>query len=207
MFLIIQVDIGEGEKPPGYYVQRSCGLFPAPLPQDSPDTNRVEKLFNFMGIFFAKCIQDTRLVDLPLSKPLLKLMCMGDVVDNVSQSYRELLCHRNSEDLPFDDDLTPTEETERELMVDASKHRQLSHSSLTSSTGGTSSMPWYAGLLTEEDFKLVDPHRARFLRQLGELATAKQAIMADRSLNEEERCEKLEQLTLSNPPVKLQDLR
>ncbi|KAK9409642.1 E3 ubiquitin-protein ligase HECTD1 [Crotalus adamanteus] len=30
-----QVDIGGGLKPPGYYVQRSCGLFTAPFPQDS----------------------------------------------------------------------------------------------------------------------------------------------------------------------------
>merc|ERR1719474_1827693 len=28
-------DMGSGEKPPGYYVVRPGGLFPAPLPQDS----------------------------------------------------------------------------------------------------------------------------------------------------------------------------
>ena len=155
-----QVDIGEGVKPPGYYVQRSCGLFPAPLPQDSANTERVEKLFHFMGTFFAKCIQDNRLVDIPLSRPLLKLMCMGDVVDNVSQNYRELLCRHDSElDSPNDDDLTPTEETEKELVLDGRKHRQLSHSSLSSAASATA--PWYSGLLTQDDFELVGPTQSQ----------------------------------------------
>merc|ERR550532_1450103 len=63
-----EIDIGHGVKPPGYYVQRSCGLFPAPLPQDSANMEKVEKHFRFMGNFFAKCIQDSRLVDIPLSR-------------------------------------------------------------------------------------------------------------------------------------------
>lgn len=29
------IDLGEGLKPPGYYVRRQSGLFPAPLPQNS----------------------------------------------------------------------------------------------------------------------------------------------------------------------------
>ena len=52
-----QVDIGDGVKPVGYYVQRSCGLFPAPMPQDIPATDRIVKYFRFMGALFAKCMQ------------------------------------------------------------------------------------------------------------------------------------------------------
>ncbi|XP_048585863.1 E3 ubiquitin-protein ligase HECTD1-like isoform X2 [Nematostella vectensis] len=75
--LVREVDIGHGVRPRGYYVQRSSGLFPAPLPQDLPDTERVASFFNLLGIFLAKSLQDNRLVDIPLSIPFLKLMCSG----------------------------------------------------------------------------------------------------------------------------------
>ncbi|XP_060803615.1 E3 ubiquitin-protein ligase HECTD1 [Amyelois transitella] len=63
------------EKPPGYYVSRAGGLFPAPLPQDSPICDKVCKYFWFLGVFLAKVLQDGRLVDLPLSEPFLRIMC------------------------------------------------------------------------------------------------------------------------------------
>ncbi|XP_061382939.1 E3 ubiquitin-protein ligase Ufd4 isoform X3 [Danaus plexippus] len=63
------------EKPPGYYVTRAGGLFPAPLPQDSPICDKVCKYFWFLGVFLAKVLQDGRLVDLPLSEPFLRIMC------------------------------------------------------------------------------------------------------------------------------------
>ena len=72
-----QVDIGHGVRPRGYYVQRAGGLFPAPLPQDAPDTDRVVRLFNVLGVFLAKSLQDNRLVDIPLSLPFLKLLTSG----------------------------------------------------------------------------------------------------------------------------------
>ena len=206
----LQLDLGDGLKPPGYYVRRSCGLYPAPLPQDHPHTDHAERLFHFMGIFFAKCIQDNRLVDIPLSHPFLKLMCMGDVVDNVSQSYRELLCRVESPDdfsSLIDDDLTPTEDINKELGLDRSKaHFEMSLSVLSTSTTN-SDAPWYAGLLTQEDFELIDSHRARFLAQLKDIVAHKQAIVNDVKLSDEEKKSKLEFLTLSNPPVKLEDLR
>jgi len=68
------VDKGEGIKPVGYYISSSYGLFPAPLPANSQQMDRAVKLFHFMGIFIAKALQDNRLVDLPLSQPLLKLI-------------------------------------------------------------------------------------------------------------------------------------
>ncbi|RVE51965.1 hypothetical protein evm_003431 [Chilo suppressalis] len=65
------------EKPPGYYVTHTRGLFPAPLPQDSSICDKVCKYFWFLGVFLAKVLQDGRLVDLPLSEPFLRIMC-GD---------------------------------------------------------------------------------------------------------------------------------
>ena len=205
----MQVDLGDGVKSPGYYVRRNCGLFPAPLPQDHTQTEKTEKIFNFMGIFFAKCIQDNRLVDIPLSRPFLKLMCMGDVVDNVSQSYRELLCHVESPDdmkSPVDEDITPTEDINRELMVDPTRSR-LEMSLSVLSTSASSEAPWYTGLLTQEDFELIDPHRARFISQLKDIANQKQAILSDSRLGEQDKKSRLQKLTLRNPPVKLEDLR
>ena len=200
--------MGHGIKSAGYYVQRSCGLFPAPLPQEGEEIERVEKMFNFMGIFFAKCIQDSRLVDIPLSRPFLKLMCMGDVVDNVSQNYRELLTRRPSEDLdsPRSDESTPTEDMDKELILDPPKPRYRSQISCTSTTS-TLGTPWYTGLLTQEDFELVDPHRARFMRLLKDLSTRKTAILTSSELSQGEKYARLEQLTLDNPPVRLEDLR
>ena len=45
-------------KPPGYYVSRESGLFPAPLPQDNSICSRVADLFWFLGAFLAKTLQD-----------------------------------------------------------------------------------------------------------------------------------------------------
>ncbi|KAK3734839.1 hypothetical protein QZH41_011760, partial [Actinostola sp. cb2023] len=83
-----EVDIGHGIRPRGYYVQQTGGLFPAPLPQDSPDTDRVVTFFTLLGIFLAKSLQDNRLVDIPLSVPFLRLMCSGGVA---SQNQLALL--------------------------------------------------------------------------------------------------------------------
>lgn len=99
----IQVDKGRGSKPASHYVQHPGGLCPAPLPQtDYANIERVETLFTFIGSLFAKCIQDGRLIDIPLSHSFLKMMCGGDVADAVSQMRGAVQC-------ASDDDLTPTE--------------------------------------------------------------------------------------------------
>ena len=74
------------KKQPGYYVVRPSGLFPAPLPQDSEICAKSAKLFWFLGVFLAKTLQDNRLVDLPLSNPLLKLICQGEISRQVKLS-------------------------------------------------------------------------------------------------------------------------
>jgi len=103
----MQVDYGRGTKAAGYYIQYHSGLFPAPLPQSDYDhMSDVETLFHCIGTLFAKCIQDGRLVDIPLSRPLLKLMCGGDMSDAVSQTRS---CSSVCISRTTDDDLTPTE--------------------------------------------------------------------------------------------------
>nr|XP_018669598.1 E3 ubiquitin-protein ligase HECTD1 isoform X3 [Ciona intestinalis] len=84
----IQVDPPEvhGMKRFDYYVQKSGGLFPSPLPQNNID--QVVKLFHFLGILLAKCLQDARLIDLPLSKTFLKLMCSEQQSSAVEQSLK-----------------------------------------------------------------------------------------------------------------------
>lgn len=74
-------------RPPGYYVQRSTGLFPAPLIQDSSASEKVCRYFRFLGIFIAKVFQDGRLVDLPLSRPFFKLLCSGEFGSEVRERY------------------------------------------------------------------------------------------------------------------------
>ncbi|KAJ8721521.1 hypothetical protein PYW07_002296 [Mythimna separata] len=81
------------EKPPGYYVTRSGGLFPAPLPQDSPICDTVCKYFWFLGVFLAKVLQDGRLVDLPISEPFLRIMC-GEELTNDCLEEIDPIRHR-----------------------------------------------------------------------------------------------------------------
>ncbi|KAI8422310.1 hypothetical protein MSG28_006187 [Choristoneura fumiferana] len=81
------------EKPPGYYVTPANGLFPAPLPQDSPICDKICKYFWFLGVFLAKVLQDGRLVDLPLSEPFLRIMC-GEELKNEHLQEIDPIRHR-----------------------------------------------------------------------------------------------------------------
>ncbi|XP_012942946.1 E3 ubiquitin-protein ligase HECTD1 isoform X2 [Aplysia californica] len=199
-----EVDIGHGTKPPGYYVQRSAGLFPAPFPQDSLELERLEKIFHFMGILLAKCLQDGRLIDMPLSRPFLKLMCMGEVGHSLSQQFGDATrtpstlgesWHSESSDL-----IASIEEVEKEMKLDSDRRQLLKPS-----------QPWFSGILSEEDFELVNPHRAVFLRQLRDLATRKQRILKDRTLSDDQKNVQLAELALPNPgdpnsAIRLEDL-
>lgn len=83
------------------YVRPLSGLFPAPLDQTSIACDRACRLFEFIGIFLAKALQDNRLVDLPLSTSLLRLLTCGARVRN-SAGQRILTLHRDLAELnPF----------------------------------------------------------------------------------------------------------
>ncbi|XP_078675972.1 E3 ubiquitin-protein ligase HECTD1-like isoform X4 [Branchiostoma floridae x Branchiostoma belcheri] len=206
-----EVDIGHGTKPPGYYVQRACGLFPAPLQQDAEATERVACMFHFLGIFLAKSLQDGRLVDLPLSRPFLKLMCVGDAENSMTETCAEY--HRSMSEIDLHSNETQSEASTEDgteiitgyITDDDSKY------DLVQDPPKPKSPAWFTGLLNWEDFELVNPHRARFLNQLKELAAKKRAILNDNSLSEDDRSNQLQNLCLVNPigsgpPCKLEDL-
>ncbi|XP_068109968.1 E3 ubiquitin-protein ligase HECTD1 isoform X4 [Hyperolius riggenbachi] len=203
-----QVDLGGGLKPPGYYVQRSCGFFPAPYPQDSEELDRVTRLCYFLGIFLAKCIQDNRLVDLPISNPFFRLMCMGDIKSNMSKL---LYASRgeDSEHCTESQSEASTEDGHDALSVRS--FEEDSKSEFILDPPKPKPPAWFQGILTWEDFELVNPHRARFLRDIRELAVKRRHILSNRGLSEDEKNTQLQELMLKNPsgsgpPVSIEDL-
>ncbi|KZC09014.1 E3 ubiquitin-protein ligase HECTD1, partial [Dufourea novaeangliae] len=145
---------GDQVRPAGYYVTRPSGLFPAPLPQDSAACDRAVRYFWFLGVFLAKVLQDNRLVDLPLSRPFLKLMCRGDITNNVNEKIGLSGVSQESMSSSMSSSFI-SEEGEADT----------AYSSLEPS-------PWYAGLLDIEDLVLVDPVRGEFIKAI-QTATAK----------------------------------
>lgn len=105
-------------KPVGYYIQRSSGLFPAPYPQGHSKLERICQLFHLLGIFLAKCLQDGRLVDIPLSSSFFKLMCVShaietDDVRQIEQSLEE--GPTNEDDLRVDSNIDNQSRSDQEL--------------------------------------------------------------------------------------------
>ena len=71
------------------------------------------------------------------------------------------------------------------------------------------SPPWYTSILTDADFSLVYPSRAKFLDQLRDLAERKNSILANNSLSEKEKWSRIEGLgirTASGAECSLEDL-
>ncbi|XP_041122672.1 E3 ubiquitin-protein ligase HECTD1-like isoform X5 [Polyodon spathula] len=203
-----QVDLGGGLKPPGYYVQRSCGLFPAPFPQDSDELDRISKLFLFLGVFLAKCIQDNRLVDLPISRPFFKLMCMGDIKSNMSKLLYE---SRGDGDLHFSEIQSEASTEEGHDTYSVGSFDEDSKSEFILDPPKPKPPAWYHGILTWEDFELVNPHRAKFLKKVKELAVKRRLILSNKALSEDEKNTRLQDLMLKNPsgsgpPLSIEDL-
>ncbi|XP_077945294.1 E3 ubiquitin-protein ligase HECTD1 isoform X3 [Gasterosteus aculeatus] len=209
-----QVDLGGGLKPPGFYVQRSCGLFPAPFPQDSEELERISKLFHFLGVFLAKCIQDNRLVDLPVSQPFFKLLCMGDIKSTMSKllyhSRGAPPGHGADRPLPF---LLLSEASTEESQETYSlgSFDEDSKSEFIMDPPKPKPPAWYHGILTWDDFQLVNPHRASFLKEVKELAVKRRQILSSKSLCEDEKNTRLQDLMLRNPlgsgpPLSIEDL-
>lgn len=189
------IDLGEGLKPPGFYVRRPAGLFPAPLPQNSEACDKAVKYFWFMGVFLAKVLQDNRLVDLPLSKSFLKLMCHGEIQNTVNERIGFVGLKRNTEEDIMTSSLI-SEESEKELEFDPPKINM------------EDKKPWYYNILSQEDLYDIDPIRATFLRQIQDLIKQKQKIMQDHNLSAEAKTHQIQNLCLnhSSGPVLLEDL-
>ncbi|XP_042598378.1 E3 ubiquitin-protein ligase HECTD1 isoform X7 [Cyprinus carpio] len=203
-----QVDLGGGLKPPGYYVQRSCGLFPAPFPQDSDELERITKLFLFLGIFLAKCIQDNRLVDLPISQPFFKLLCMGDIKSNMSKLLHQT---RVESDCHFSEIQSEASTEEGQDTYSVGSFDEDSKSEFILDPPKPKPPAWYHGILTWEDFELVNPHRAQFLKELKALSVKRRQILGNKSLSEDEKNTRLQDLMLKNPmgsgpPLSVEDL-
>ncbi|XP_061675274.1 E3 ubiquitin-protein ligase HECTD1 [Syngnathoides biaculeatus] len=207
-----QVDLGGGLKPPGFYVQRSCGLFPAPFPQDSEELERMGELFRFLGVFLAKCIQDNRLVDLPVSQPFFKLLCMGDIKSNMSK-----LLYSPQQADPERGPAPPSDVRSEASTEDGRETFSVGGSDDDSKSEFIMDPPkpkppaWYHGILTWDDFQLVNPHRAAFLKEVKELAVKRRQILSSKVLSEDEKNTRLQGLMLRNPlgsgpPLGIEDL-
>ncbi|XP_041069866.1 E3 ubiquitin-protein ligase HECTD1 isoform X1 [Carcharodon carcharias] len=205
-----QVDLGGGLKPPGYYVQRSCGLFSAAFPQDSEEMDRITKLFHFLGIFLAKCVQDNRLVDIPISKPFFKLMCMGDIKSNMSKLLHEYGTQVDG-NLHYIESQSEASTEEGHDSISVGSFDEDSKSEFILDPPKPKPPGWFHGILTWEDFELVNPHRARFLKEIKELSVKRRQILSNRAFSEDEKNTQLQELTLKNrsgsgPPLGIEDL-
>lgn len=189
-----EVDLGEGAKPVGYYVRRTSGLFPAPLPQDSEVCERVSKYFWFLGVFLAKVLQDGRLVDLPLSKSFLQLLCHNKILSNTQKL--SALTTKTSDDIMASSIMS--EESDRDIADTFSK--LLLHEFPETS--------WYDGVLTQDNLHEIDPIRAEFLQELQELAQEKQYIEQNDSLSAQEKNERIYEIKLQTKSgaVSIEDL-
>ncbi|KAK9875534.1 hypothetical protein WA026_007922 [Henosepilachna vigintioctopunctata] len=104
------------------------------------------KHFRFLGVFLAKVLQDNRLVDLPLSRSFLKLMCHGETLNAVNERIGFAGYRKATKDDIITSSLI-SEESEKELEQDPPKP----------SVEGRK--PWYANVLDEEDLYDIDLSR------------------------------------------------
>jgi E3 ubiquitin-protein ligase HECTD1 len=187
-----EIDQVEGEdqaKPIGYYVRRTSGLFPAPLPQESEVCDKVAEHFWFLGVFIAKVLQDGRLVDLPLSNSFLQLLCHNKSLSKV----------RVPTSKPSEDPMTSS------IMSEESDFAE-TYSKLLSEYQNEKA--WFEGIMTQDNLTEIDPIRAQFIHDLMELVQQKQTIEQSDSLSSAEKLERIDQLRLSTKggPVALEDL-
>lgn len=178
-------------KPVGYYVRRLSGLFPAPLPQDSDECDKVAEHFWFLGVFLAKVLQDGRLVDLPLSNSFLQLLCHNKSLSKVRMPIGAK---------PSDDAMTSSVMSEESDMAETYSKLLINEYQ--------NEKTWYEGVMTQENLMEIDPIRAQFIHELMELVQQKQTIEQDDSLTATEKLEKIDQLRLASKagPVALNDL-
>ena len=69
------------------YVRKLEGLFPAPYSQTDSKLEEICQYFSLMGIYFAKCLLDKYLIDMPLSISFLKLLCVEGKATNPSDQW------------------------------------------------------------------------------------------------------------------------
>lgn len=180
---------GEQIRPQGYYVTRPSCLFPAPLPQDSSACQRATRYFWFLGVFLAKVLQDNRLVDLPLSRPFLKLMCRGDITNNVNE--RIGLTGVNQESM--------SSSMASSFISEEGEQDTATYSSLEP-------IPWYSGILDIEDLALVDPVRGEFLKEMQNLTSKRERAISEGQSSADESYDTFRITHSSGTSVAIEDL-
>lgn len=122
-----------------------------------------------------------------LSRSFFKLMCMGEVGYYIIQQYIEFF-YRSviSFEFYYSDysDFMIFSIEDKELIFDFSKFRQLE------------GVFWFVGILTEEDFDIVDLYRFNFFKQFREFVSRKQRILKDRSLFQDQKNIRFQRLVL-----------
>ena len=208
-------DDDDVKKPPGYYIQTTHGLFPAPLPQESAQAEKASRYFRFLGIFLAKALQDNRLVDLPLSDAFLKIICSGG---HETSSKRTSACsmsgHHDNHDAPLFacrlNESGLSSPHSQEDLITAEREELAREARIKNEKFISKTKSWFHGCLDGNDLLMINSHQAHFLQQLQELSAAKQRILFNNSLSMEDRLNQLRNLSLpmnaAQPPVFLDDL-
>ncbi|XP_053677617.1 E3 ubiquitin-protein ligase Ufd4 [Anopheles nili] len=188
-----EIDLGEGSKPVGYYVLRSSGLFPAPLPQDSEISDFVSNYFWFLGVFLAKVLQDNRLVDLPLSNSFLQLLSHSRSITRTTFTGKSSC----TDDIMISSIVSEESDRDRDMLVDSYQTKM-----------AASDEAWYDGILSQENLQEIDPIRYQFLKELQELVQQKQNIEQNDMLSSEEKLQQISELKLNTKTgcVALEDL-
>ena len=75
------------EQQQSIYVRKLEGLFPVAYGQNETQLDGICNHFSLMGIYFAKCLLDKYLIDMPLSIPFLKLVCSKPKSANASHVW------------------------------------------------------------------------------------------------------------------------
>uniref|UniRef100_H2Z0Z8 E3 ubiquitin-protein ligase n=1 Tax=Ciona savignyi TaxID=51511 RepID=H2Z0Z8_CIOSA len=179
------------EKKSDHYVQRPGGLFPAPLPQDNID--EVVGLFGFLGTLLAKCLQDSRLIDLPLSTSFIKLICRESPICPQSQVG---IC------------LTQLNEAITIFISCSIQYSVIKTCNITVTSSDTSQSNLATGVLGLSDLVSIDPARHTFLAKLVALSDERDEIMNNGSLSDAEKTHKVEGLLLdyNGTKCKVEDL-
>ncbi|CAH8834422.1 unnamed protein product [Trichobilharzia szidati] len=208
------------------YVNTPCGLFPAPWPGDQVPESVLHR-FYILGITVAKCLQDNRRIDLPLSPPLLKLLSTygsivqdGDnhkstskklesvvtpencsskdvhqtennvdfsILSDVESAFQNILYSRSSSSSPTNqsfklselvqessssseiDDADADDEFDLASFLVSPQYKRLYQCSEESVNQLQSSTThWISGILHLNDFCLIYPERAKFMRQIAQ---------------------------------------
>jgi len=156
------------------YSRHVNGLFPAPLPQDLPAMQRICQLFSFLGIFLAKCLQDNRLVDIPLSSPFFKMLCAG-------KGKYARLSRSMSQNSDATGQYSDSEEEDDVFDAKVSAEKLDSH--------------YFSDVITDHDFELIHPNKAKFVKQLKLYVEKRANILCDKTINDDSlRRKKLQEL-------------